>query len=186
MNSKLLLHLMKECFIPNHLVSLLCDMCSCLDEQEALFARVQKSTCVKVMPTVCIMLELAEWENELNVSNEMHCICFLQKQSHTHTNMCPQNVCWYLIFDMCCMINFVRDVIWICKDRINTQIPIVLFKHHISNFGASPILHSRKQCLLFIQAWTHTTQKWYQMIWDKTLFHTMYNNLLFIDDFKNN
>ena len=47
-------------------------------------------------------------------------------------------------------------------------------------------LHSRKQCLLFIQAWTHTTQKWYQIIWDKTLFHKMYNNLLFIDDFLNN
>ena len=26
----------------------------------------------------------------------------------------------------------------------------------------------------------------YQMIWSKTLFHKMYNNLLFIDDFKNN
>ena len=39
---------MKECFIPNHLLSFLCDMCSRLDEQEALFARVQKSTCAKV------------------------------------------------------------------------------------------------------------------------------------------
>ena len=84
------------------------------------------------------------------------------------------------------MINFVKDVIWICKDRINTQIPIVLFKHHIGNFGASRFLHSRKQCLLFIQAWTHTTQKWYQIIWDKTLFHKTYNNVMFIDDFFNN
>ena len=55
-----------------------------------------------------------------------------------------------------------------------------------SHFGASRFLHSRKQCLLFIQAWTHTTQKWYQMIWDKTLFHKVYTNLLFIEDFKNN
>ena len=36
--------------------------------------------------TVCIMLGLAEWENELNVPNEMHCIRFLRKQSHTHTH----------------------------------------------------------------------------------------------------
>ena len=34
-------------------------------------------------------------------------------------------------FDMCGMIYFVRNVIWICKDRINTEIPIVLFKHQI-------------------------------------------------------
>ena len=51
---------MKECFILNHLVSFLCSMCLHLDEQEALFARVQKSTCAQVMPTVCIMLGLAE------------------------------------------------------------------------------------------------------------------------------
>ena len=148
---------MKERFIPNHLVPFLCGMCSCLDEQEALFARVQKLTCVKVMPTVCDMLGL-KWENELNVSGEMHYI-FLQKKSHIHTHMFVDIQC--LTFDMCGMINFVRDVIWIFNDRINTQIPIVLFKHHISNFGASRFLHSRKQCLLFIQAWTHTTQKWY-------------------------
>ena len=53
MNSKLV-------YIPNHLVSFVCGMCSRLDEQEALFARVQKSTCAKVMPTVCIILGLAE------------------------------------------------------------------------------------------------------------------------------
>ena len=35
---------MKECFFPNHLVPFLCGMCSRLDEQEALIARVQKST----------------------------------------------------------------------------------------------------------------------------------------------
>ena len=51
---------MKECFIPNHLVSLLCGMCSRLDKNEAMFARVQKSNCAKVMPTACIMLGLAE------------------------------------------------------------------------------------------------------------------------------
>ena len=39
---------MKECFIPNHLVSFVCGMCSRLDKYEALFARVQKSTCAKV------------------------------------------------------------------------------------------------------------------------------------------
>ena len=51
---------MKDCFIQNHLVPFLCGMCSRLDEQVALLARVQKSTCAKVMPTVCIMLGLAE------------------------------------------------------------------------------------------------------------------------------
>ena len=63
-------------------------------------------------------------------NNEMHCICFLQKHSHSHTHT-RTNFLWYLIFDMCGTINFDRDVIWICKDRINTQISIVLFKHHI-------------------------------------------------------
>ena len=112
----------------------------------------------------------------MNVSNEMHCIC-TRTRAQIHVDI------WYSIIDMCGMIKFVRDVIWICKDRFNTQIPIVLLKHHISNFGASRFLHSPKQCLLFIKAWTHTTQKWYQMIWNKTLFHKMYNNLLLIDDF---
>ena len=164
---------MKECFIPNRLVPFLCGMCSRLNEQVTLFARVQKSTCAKVMPTVCIMLGLAEWENGLNVS--MKCIAYVFGKGHSHTHPHTRAKMfidiWYLIFDMCSMINFVRGVIWICEDRINTKIPIVLFKHHIGNFGASRFLHSRKQCLLFIQAWTHTTQKWYQMIWDKTLFH---------------
>ena len=90
-------------------------------------------------PPICIMLRLAEWQNELNVSNEMHCICFLQRaksQTPTHAHKMFVDI-WYTIFDMCGMINFVRDVILICKNRINTQIPIVLFKHHMSNFGAS-------------------------------------------------
>ena len=39
---------MKECFIPNHVVSFLCGVCSRLNEQDALFARVQNSTCAKV------------------------------------------------------------------------------------------------------------------------------------------
>ena len=39
---------MKEYFIPTHLVSFLCGVFSRLDEQEALFARVQKLTCSKV------------------------------------------------------------------------------------------------------------------------------------------
>ena len=30
------------------------------------------------------------------------------------------------------------------------------------------------------------TLSWYQMIWDKTLFHKTYNNLMFNDDFLNN
>ena len=47
-NSKVLYILMKECFIPNDLVSFLCGMCSRLDDQDALFARVQESTCAKV------------------------------------------------------------------------------------------------------------------------------------------
>ena len=45
---------MKECFIPNNLVSFLCEMCSRLDEQEALLARVQKLTWAKV---AYVMLE---------------------------------------------------------------------------------------------------------------------------------
>ena len=50
----------ERCFIPNHLVPFLCGLCPRLDEQVALFARVQKSTCAKVMPSVCIMLGLVE------------------------------------------------------------------------------------------------------------------------------
>ena len=69
---KVIIHVLKECYNPNRLVSFLYGTCSCLDEQEALFARVEKkSTCTKVL----------KWENQLNVSNEMHPIC--QKQSHT-------------------------------------------------------------------------------------------------------
>ena len=41
--------------MPNHLVSFLCGMCSRLDEQEALFARVQKLICAKV---ACVMFDL--------------------------------------------------------------------------------------------------------------------------------
>ena len=48
---------MKECFILNRLVPFLSGMCSRLDEQEVLFARVQKSNCAKVL----------KCENELNV-----------------------------------------------------------------------------------------------------------------------
>ena len=39
---------MKECFIPNQLVPFLWGLSSSLDKQEALFARMQKSTCAKV------------------------------------------------------------------------------------------------------------------------------------------
>ena len=56
----IIIHLMNECFITNHLVPFLCGMCSRWDEQEALFARMQKSTCAKVMPTVCIIMGFAE------------------------------------------------------------------------------------------------------------------------------
>ena len=75
----IIIHLMKECFIPNHVISFLYGMCSRLDEQEALFAREQKSTRTKVMLTACIMLGLAKWENELNVSNKCSAYAFLQK-----------------------------------------------------------------------------------------------------------
>ena len=91
--------------------------------------------------------------------NALH-ILFAEAKSHTHSTHTRA----HKIFDICGMIIFVRDVIWICNDRINTQIPIVLFTHHISNFGASRFWHSRKQCLLFIQAWKHTTKndtKWF-------------------------
>ena len=146
---------MKECFIPNHSVSFLCGMCSRLDKQEALFAKFDLrqsdaySTYYLGISGVREWIECIKW-------NALHMLFAESKsRSHTHTRT---DVRWYSIFDMCGMINFVRDVIWICQDRINTQIPIVLFKHHISNFGASRLLHSRKQCLLIIQAWTHTTQ----------------------------
>ena len=43
-------------------------------------------------------------------------------------------------------------------------------------FGTSRFLRSLKQCLLFIPARTHTKHKWYQIIWDKTLFHKMFDN----------
>ena len=163
MNRKLFYILWKKVLIPNHLVSFLWGMCSRLDEQEALFTRVQKSTCAKVMPIAMhVMLGLAEWEIELNVSNEMHCICFFRrsKVTHTHARACAHMFVdiLYSIFHMCGMINFIMGVIWICIDRIGSQIPIVVLKRHISNFGASRFLHSRKLCLLFIHAWTHTTQ----------------------------
>ena len=158
---------MKGCFYLNHMWSFLCGICSRLDEQEALFARVQNSTCAKVRPTLCIMLGLAEWENELKCIkwNALHLLFCRSKVTLTHTRAQVFVDIWYSIFDMCGMINFVRDVIWICKDRINTQILIVLFKHHISNFGAS-FLHSCKHYLLFTQAWTHTTQndiEWFRI-----------------------
>ena len=158
-------------------------MCSRLNEQEALFARVQKSTCAKVMPTVCIMFGLAEWENEMKLSNEMHCICILQRAKSHAPTYGRTNARWYSIFDMCGMINFVRDGIWICKDRINTQIPIVLFKHHISNLAQVDFctLANNASCSSKREHIPH--KKWYQMIWDKTIFHEIYNYLLFIDDF---
>ena len=39
---------MKRVFYPKSFGTILCGMCSRLDEQETLFARVQKSTCAKV------------------------------------------------------------------------------------------------------------------------------------------
>ena len=99
----IIIYRMKECFIPNRLVSFLCGMCSCMNEQEALFARVQKSTCAKVMPTVCIMWGLAEWENELNVSNEMHCICFLQIEAKSHTRGHKCSLIFHIRFDLICV-----------------------------------------------------------------------------------
>ena len=38
-------------FYPKSFGTFLCGMCSRFNKQEALFARVQKSTCAKVMPT---------------------------------------------------------------------------------------------------------------------------------------
>ena len=55
------------CVIPNHLVSFLCAMCSRFDEQDAFFARVQKSTYAKV----CI-----KWD-------ALHML-FAEAKSHTH------------------------------------------------------------------------------------------------------
>ena len=54
---------MKPCFIANHLVSFLCGMCSRLDEQETLFARVQKSTCAKV---AYVMFKEKNWDLGIN------------------------------------------------------------------------------------------------------------------------
>ena len=43
----MIIHLMKECCYPKSFSIILCGMCSRFEEQEALFARVQKSTCAK-------------------------------------------------------------------------------------------------------------------------------------------
>ena len=169
MISKLVIHLMKECSYPNITfgISFLCDMCWRLDKQEALFARVAKFDLRQSDAyTVCIILGLAEWENELNVSNEMHCICFLQQQSHAHTLTRVQMFVDIVIFNIWYesgqrLILVTGMLFGFAKNKLIPKVPIVLFKHHISNFGASQFLHSRKQCLLFIQASTHTTQKWY-------------------------
>ena len=165
-------------FYPKSFGIILCGMRSRLNEQEALFARVQKSTCAKVMPTV--MLGLAEWENELNVSNEMHCIMhFAEAKSHTHAHTHAHKCS--LIFDirylMCGLINLVRDVIWICKNRINTQIPIVLFKHHI-DFCT---LANNASCASKREHIPHKNgTEWFGK---KHSFIIMYDNLLFTDDF---
>ena len=45
---------MKECFVPNHLLSFLCGMWSRLDEHDTL-KRVQTSTCVKMMLMLCLI-----------------------------------------------------------------------------------------------------------------------------------
>ena len=113
MNSKLLYILRMSVLAQVLWYYFLCGMCSRLDEQEALFARVHKST---------------ERERERERMNWMYTkkmqlhMLFGEANSHTHTHTRTQMFfdIWYSIFDMCGMINYVRDVIWICKDRINT------------------------------------------------------------------
>ena len=102
----------------------------------------------------------------------------------SHPNAHAHKFTSYSIFDMCGMINFVRDVIWICKNRFNTTIPIVLFKHHISNFGASRFctLPKNASCSSKREHIPHKNDT--KLFGIKKLFHKMNNNLLFIDDFQ--
>ena len=91
-------------------------------------------------PKWCLQRVLC-WDmrsERMNWMYQMKCIAYAFCKSkvtytHTHEHKCS------LIFDMCDVINFVRDVIWICKDRISTRISIVLFKHHTSNLGANQV-----------------------------------------------
>ena len=53
---KVIIYFLKECYIPNRLVSCLCVMCSRLDEQDALFVRVHKSTCAKVLKPTALLV----------------------------------------------------------------------------------------------------------------------------------
>ena len=155
-------------------------MRSRLDEQEALFVRVQKSTCAKEMPTVSIMFGLAEWENKLNVSKLMHCICFLQKQGHTHTHARTQNVRWYSI----CVAWLV--LLGVLFGSANTELipksQLFYSKSHKQLWRVSMFELTQTMPPVHPSVNTYPT-KWYQLIRDKTLFHKMYNNLLFIDDF---
>ena len=116
--------------------------------------RLRESTCAKVL----------KWENELNVSNEMDCICFLQKQSHTHTRAQSFFNIWYSI---CVAWLILGMLLSPAKTELIPKSQLFYSNmYYMYYFGASRFLHSLKQCLLFIQAWTHTTHKWYQMIRD--------------------
>ena len=122
MNSKLLYIIWKSVLpqiIWYHFFVVCVDFVFTLGWTGGIICESAKSTCAKVMPTVCI--GLAEWENELNVSNEMQCIyAFCKGQSHTYPHTRAQMFVdnWYSIFDMCGMINFVRDVIWSAKTEL--------------------------------------------------------------------
>ena len=88
---------MKECFVPNHLVPLLWGMCSRLDEHEALFARVQKSTCAKV---AYVMFEQSNWDLGIksvfadpnNIPNKIKHATHIKYQ--ISTNVCARVCGW--------------------------------------------------------------------------------------------
>ena len=50
-------YLMKDVFIPNHLASFYCGVCSHLEEIGPLFKRLQELSCAKVELTVIVMFE---------------------------------------------------------------------------------------------------------------------------------
>ena len=107
---------------------------------------------------------------------------FAEEKSHTHTHTRTNVRCYLIsIFDMYVMIIFVRDVIWICKDRINTQIPF-FFNSNITQATLAIFAPSQTMPHFHPSVNTYHT-KMIPNIWDKTLFYNMYNRFLFIDDF---
>ena len=160
-------------FYPESFSIILSGMCSRLDEQEALFARVQKLTCAKV---ALWCLNKTNWDLGIN-----SVIAHPNKIHNKINHAIPQiyNIKYQQTIVRAC----VCVCVWLCFRKKHMQCisfdTFNSFSHFNPNISHTAgitlaqveFLHSHKQCLLFIQAWTHTPQKWYQMIWDKMLFH---------------